>query len=104
MHVRLALEESEPGVTVMNLTQTDVPEEDRYGNSTVVDNTERGRRDLIFHKIRAVFGFAIIYIDIILSTLGAALQSLTGAPRLLATIANDDILPVLNYFKVGMFT
>ncbi|GKE23554.1 hypothetical protein Tco_1435066 [Tanacetum coccineum] len=28
MHVRLALEESEPGVTVMNLTQTDVPEED----------------------------------------------------------------------------
>ncbi|CAM8900435.1 unnamed protein product [Rhodiola kirilowii] len=43
---------------------------------------------------------AIIYIGIILSTLGAALQSLTGAPRLLAAIANDDILPVLNYFKV----
>ncbi|XP_050223043.1 cation-chloride cotransporter 1 [Mercurialis annua] len=44
---------------------------------------------------------AIVYIGIILSTLGAALQSLTGAPRLLAAIANDDILPVLNYFKVG---
>ncbi|XP_057949130.1 cation-chloride cotransporter 1 isoform X6 [Malania oleifera] len=43
---------------------------------------------------------AIIYAGIILSTLGAALQSLTGAPRLLAAIANDDILPVLNYFKV----
>ncbi|KAG9445919.1 hypothetical protein H6P81_012047 [Aristolochia fimbriata] len=43
---------------------------------------------------------AIVYIGIILSTLGAALQSLTGAPRLLAAIANDDILPVLNYFKV----
>ncbi|KAK6917091.1 SLC12A transporter, C-terminal [Dillenia turbinata] len=43
----------------------------------------------------------IIYIGIILSTLGAALQSLTGAPRLLAAIANDDILPVLNYFKVA---
>ncbi|XP_021724499.1 cation-chloride cotransporter 1-like isoform X1 [Chenopodium quinoa] len=42
----------------------------------------------------------IIYVGIILSTLGAALQSLTGAPRLLAAIANDDILPVLNYFKV----
>ncbi|KAL8162230.1 hypothetical protein V2J09_013719 [Rumex salicifolius] len=42
---------------------------------------------------------AIIYVGIILSTLGAALQSLTGAPRLLAAIANDDILPVLNYFK-----
>ncbi|KAL4587077.1 hypothetical protein LXL04_011727 [Taraxacum kok-saghyz] len=42
----------------------------------------------------------IIYVGIVLSTLGAALQSLTGAPRLLAAIANDDILPVLNYFKV----
>lgn len=44
---------------------------------------------------------AITYLGIILSTLGAALQSLTGAPRLLAAIANDDILPVLNYFKVA---
>ncbi|PRQ29603.1 putative K/Cl co-transporter [Rosa chinensis] len=44
---------------------------------------------------------AFIYVGIILSTLGAALQSLTGAPRLLAAIANDDILPVLNYFKVA---
>jgi len=43
---------------------------------------------------------AIIYVGIILSTLGAALQNLTGAPRLLAAIANDDILPVLKYFKV----
>ncbi|XP_047315261.1 cation-chloride cotransporter 1-like isoform X2 [Impatiens glandulifera] len=43
----------------------------------------------------------IVQIGIILSTLGAALQSLTGAPRLLAAIANDDILPVLNYFKVA---
>ncbi|CAD6254742.1 unnamed protein product [Miscanthus lutarioriparius] len=44
-------------------------------------------------------GPAVIYIGIILSTLGAALQSLTGAPRLLAAIANDDILPILNCFK-----
>uniref|UniRef100_A0A0E0MV86 Cation chloride cotransporter n=1 Tax=Oryza rufipogon TaxID=4529 RepID=A0A0E0MV86_ORYRU len=36
---------------------------------------------------------AVVYAGIILSTLGAALQSLTGAPRLLAAIANDDILP-----------
>ncbi|URE17904.1 Amino acid permease [Musa troglodytarum] len=43
---------------------------------------------------------AIIYLGIVLSTLGAALQTLTGAPRLLSAIANDDILPVLNYFKV----
>ncbi|XP_010265903.1 PREDICTED: cation-chloride cotransporter 1-like [Nelumbo nucifera] len=44
---------------------------------------------------------AVIYAGIILSTLGAALQSLTGAPRLLAAIANDEILPILNYFKVA---
>ncbi|GLJ53236.1 hypothetical protein SUGI_1134600 [Cryptomeria japonica] len=44
---------------------------------------------------------AIIYIGIILSTLGAALQSISGAPRLLAAIANDDILPVLKYFKAA---
>ncbi|KAG4160447.1 hypothetical protein ERO13_D02G238100v2 [Gossypium hirsutum] len=43
----------------------------------------------------------VIRVGIILSTLGAALQSLTGAPRLLAAIANDDILPVLNCFRVA---
>lgn len=31
----------------------------RYGNATVVENTERGWRDLIFQRIRAVFGFGI---------------------------------------------
>ncbi|XP_043692537.1 activator of 90 kDa heat shock protein ATPase homolog [Telopea speciosissima] len=57
--VRLTFDEPEPGVTIVKLTQTDVPEEDRYGNSTVVENTERGWRDLIFYKIRAVFGFGV---------------------------------------------
>lgn len=57
--VRLTLDEPEPGVTVVKLTHTDIPEEDRYGNATVVENTERGWRDLIFHKIRAVFGFGL---------------------------------------------
>ncbi|XVE75741.1 hypothetical protein DITRI_Ditri12bG0117200 [Diplodiscus trichospermus] len=57
--VRLVFEEPEPGVTTIRLTHTDVPEEDRYGNATVVENTERGWRDLIFNKIRAVFGFGI---------------------------------------------
>eukprot|EP01018_Ginkgo_biloba_P028414 Gb_14499 [translate_table: standard] len=42
---------------------------------------------------------ALIYIGIILSTLGATLQSLIGPPRLLVAIANDDILPILKYFK-----
>ncbi|CAA2981717.1 activator of 90 kDa heat shock ATPase homolog [Olea europaea subsp. europaea] len=57
--VRLTFDEPESGVTVVHLSHTDVPEEDRYGNATVVENTERGWRDLIFHKIRAVFGFGI---------------------------------------------
>ncbi|PIA53355.1 hypothetical protein AQUCO_00900138v1 [Aquilegia coerulea] len=57
--VRITLDEPEPGFTVVKLKQTGVPEEDRYGNSTVIENTERGWRDLIFHKIRAVFGFGI---------------------------------------------
>ncbi|KAB2086966.1 hypothetical protein ES319_A04G071600v1 [Gossypium barbadense] len=57
--VRLVFNEPEPGVTVIKLTHSDVPEEDRYGNATVVENTERGWRDLIFNKIRAVFGFGI---------------------------------------------
>lgn len=57
--VRLTFDEPESGVTIVKLIHSDVPEEDRYGNATVVENTERGWRDLIFHKIRAVFGFGI---------------------------------------------
>jgi potassium/chloride transporter 4/5/6 len=38
-------------------------------------------------------------VGITLSTLGAALQSLTGAPALLAAIANDEILPIFNFIK-----
>ncbi|VFQ74118.1 unnamed protein product [Cuscuta campestris] len=57
--VRLTFDEPEPGITVVKLIHSDVPEEDRYGNETVVENTERGWRDLIFNKIRAVFGFGI---------------------------------------------
>ncbi|KAL9237788.1 hypothetical protein vseg_012295 [Gypsophila vaccaria] len=57
--VKLTFEEPEPGVTVVKLVQTNVPEEDRYGNETVVENTERGWRDLIFQRIRAIFGFGL---------------------------------------------
>lgn len=38
----------------------------------------------------------VVSIGIILSTIGASLQSLAGAPRLLQAIANDRILPFLN--------
>uniref|UniRef100_A0A2I9LPR0 Solute carrier family 12 member 4 n=1 Tax=Centruroides hentzi TaxID=88313 RepID=A0A2I9LPR0_9SCOR len=36
-----------------------------------------------------------------LSTIGAGLQSLTGAPRLLQAIAKDQIIPFLNVFSVS---
>ncbi|KAK7278811.1 hypothetical protein RJT34_23849 [Clitoria ternatea] len=57
--VRIVFEEPEAGVTVLKLTHSDVPAEDRFGNATVVENTERGWRDLIFQRIRAVFGFGM---------------------------------------------
>ncbi|KAH1162715.1 hypothetical protein GYH30_001276 [Glycine max] len=64
---RLVFEEPESGVTVVKLTHTDVPEEDSfvfvlfclYGNATMVENTERGWRHLIFQRIHAIFGFGI---------------------------------------------
>eukprot|EP00246_Nothoceros_aenigmaticus_P011643 TRINITY_DN3253_c0_g1_i2.p1 TRINITY_DN3253_c0_g1~~TRINITY_DN3253_c0_g1_i2.p1 ORF type:complete len:347 (+),score=65.43 TRINITY_DN3253_c0_g1_i2:111-1151(+) len=58
-NVCLSFEEPEAGVTVVKLTQTDVPEEDRYGNETVIENTTKGWKELIFHKIRAVFGYGL---------------------------------------------
>ncbi|KAJ8754553.1 hypothetical protein K2173_005714 [Erythroxylum novogranatense] len=57
--VRLTFDEPERGITVVKLIHSDIPEEDRYGNATVAENTERGWRDHIFHRIRAVFGFSI---------------------------------------------
>ncbi|GLJ32966.1 hypothetical protein SUGI_0663860 [Cryptomeria japonica] len=57
--VTITLEEPEVGITVVKLTQTDIPEEDRFGNATVVENTERGWREHIFNRIRAVFGYGI---------------------------------------------
>lgn len=43
----------------------------------------------------------VILIGSFLSTIGAGLQSLTGAPRLLQAIARDDIIPVLSPFRVS---
>ncbi|XP_048576392.1 solute carrier family 12 member 6 isoform X1 [Nematostella vectensis] len=43
----------------------------------------------------------VILIGSLLSTIGAGMQSLTGAPRLLQAIARDNIIPFLNFFAVG---
>ncbi len=42
----------------------------------------------------------VILIGCFLSTIGAGLQSLTGAPRLLQAIASDDVIPFLSAFRV----
>ncbi|VDN59789.1 unnamed protein product [Dracunculus medinensis] len=41
----------------------------------------------------------IILIGCFLSTVGAGMQSLTGAPRLLQAIASDDVIPFLSIFQ-----
>ena len=43
----------------------------------------------------------VILVGSFLSTLGAGLQSLTGAPRLLQAIAKDGIIPFLQPFAVS---
>ena len=42
----------------------------------------------------------LILIGSFLSTLGAGLQTLTGAPRLLQAIAKDGVIPFLRVFSV----
>ncbi|XP_077982777.1 solute carrier family 12 member 4-like isoform X2 [Glandiceps talaboti] len=46
----------------------------------------------------------VILIGSFLSTVGAGLQSLTGAPRLLQAIAKDNLIPVLAVFGRGSAT
>jgi activator of HSP90 ATPase len=59
LQVVIDIDESEPGLTKLTLTQTGIPEEDRYGNHDVVGTTENGWKNLIFYKIRAVFGYGL---------------------------------------------
>ena len=44
-------------------------------------------------------GPKVVEIGALLSTIGAGLQSLTGAPRLLQAISKDQIIPFLKTFK-----
>ena len=41
----------------------------------------------------------LVYVGMLMSTLGAGLQSLAGAPRLLASIAREGLIPVLKPFS-----
>ena len=42
----------------------------------------------------------VVEIGSLLSTIGAGLQSLTGAPRLLQAISKDGIIPFLEPFRI----
>ena len=59
MQVLLTFEELSEGTTVVSMKQTGIPEEDRFGNSDVIDSTRIGWQQQIFHKIKAVFGFGL---------------------------------------------
>ena len=55
--VTLTFREPEPGNCFVDLVQTNVPECDKFGNETVMDTTENGWKNLIFARIRQVFGY-----------------------------------------------
>ena len=43
----------------------------------------------------------VMLVGALLSSIGAGLQSLTGAPRLLQSIAADDVIPNFGIFAKG---
>lgn len=44
----------------------------------------------------------VVRIGIIMSSVGAGLQTIVGAPRILQAVANDKLIPVLNCFAVNV--
>jgi hypothetical protein len=59
VQVTLDIDEPEPGHTNVTMTQEGIPDEDKFGNHDVVGTTEKGWQQLIFFKIKAVFGYGI---------------------------------------------
>eukprot|EP00898_Chlorokybus_atmophyticus_P004321 jgi/Chlat1/4890/Chrsp31S04902 len=57
--VDIILSEPEHGTTIAKLIQTDVPGQDRFGNESVVEVTERGWRDNIWRRLRMVLGYGV---------------------------------------------
>jgi activator of HSP90 ATPase len=55
--VTMTFKQPEPGNTILTLVQTGIPAEDKFGNHNVIDQTENGWKNLIFGRIRQVFGF-----------------------------------------------
>ncbi len=54
----LTFESPEAGTTVLKLSHTDIPDEDKFGQP-VIDTTEKGWRVQILTRIRSVFGYGV---------------------------------------------
>lgn len=57
--VTITITEKEPGNTQLRLVQTEVPVADQFGNESVLETTERGWKEQVWNRIRAVFGYGI---------------------------------------------
>jgi len=70
---------------------------DKYGDALTNGN---GKKILMNASITLPVPEVMLY-GAFLSSIGAGLQSLTGAPRLLQSIANDDVIPKFGIFAKG---
>ena len=57
--VEMTLSEPQAGTTVLDLKQTGVPTRDKSGAAGTVDRMEAGWRDMVFDRIRRVFGYGV---------------------------------------------
>ena len=58
-NVVLKFEENERGTTMLTLHQTNIPDQDRYGNHDVLGMTQAGWKQQVLLRIRHVFGFGV---------------------------------------------
>lgn len=59
LQVTIELSEPEPGTTVLDLQQTDIPAADKFGNQDVIDTVEKGWAEQVFRRIKTVFGYGV---------------------------------------------
>ncbi|KAI6233821.1 hypothetical protein M3Y99_00873500 [Aphelenchoides fujianensis] len=78
------------GTLFFGMTVSEMFIRDKYGQSAV------GK--MVVAEIAVPHPTAIL-IGCLMSTIGAGMQSLTGAPRLLQAMASDEIIPFLRRFK-----
>lgn len=55
--VIITLEEKEKGSVALTLKQTNIPDQDRYGNHDVLSMTQAGWKQQVLMRIRQVFGY-----------------------------------------------